>query len=301
MAYVEGQLSTPNRQIRINGIQGVLSSNATIGEITIADRQGIWLRITNARIVWTRRRCSSAGSTSRRWPPTASTSLRKPVPDEGMPPPEAGSLQIPELPLAVNIGTLEVPLVTFGEGVFGLASQISVGGHLQLVEGSLDTALDVTRLDGPGGRLALSANYAKETQILGLDFSLNEPADGIVANVLGIEGRPPMALALQGEGPLAQLDLALTLDAGSQRVLTGTTRLRQQAAGLGFAASLNGPIAVLIPPRFRDFFGSRDQACRQRRCSRRQVACCLRSSISTAGRSASHLPRKQRRMASSRN
>ena len=32
----------------------MLSSNATIGEITIADREGIWLRITNARIVWTR-------------------------------------------------------------------------------------------------------------------------------------------------------------------------------------------------------------------------------------------------------
>ena len=32
----------------------MLSSNATISEITIADREGIWLRITNARIVWTR-------------------------------------------------------------------------------------------------------------------------------------------------------------------------------------------------------------------------------------------------------
>src|SRR4030095_5794291 len=119
-----------------------------------------------------------------------------------------------------------------------------------------DTALDVTRLDGPGGRLALTANYAKETQILCLGFFLDEPADGLVGHSLGVEGRPPMALALQGEGPLAQLDLALTLDAGTQRVLTGTTRLRQEAAGLGFAASLNGPIAMLIPPRFRDFFGA---------------------------------------------
>ena len=52
--YVEEQLSTPNRQIRLNNIQGVLSSNATIGEISIADREGVWLRITNAQIVWTR-------------------------------------------------------------------------------------------------------------------------------------------------------------------------------------------------------------------------------------------------------
>ena len=50
--FVESKLSTPNRQIRINNIQGVLSSNAVISEITIADREGVWLRIVNARIDW---------------------------------------------------------------------------------------------------------------------------------------------------------------------------------------------------------------------------------------------------------
>ena len=182
VSYVEGQLSTPNRQIRINGIQGVLSSNASIAEITIADRQGVWLRITNARIVWTRRALFLGRLDIQTLAADRIDVLRKPVPEEGLPPPEAGSLQIPELPLAVNIGALDVPLVTFGDGVFGLASQISVGGHLHLVDGSLDTALDVTRLDGPGGQMGLNATYAKETQVFGLDFSLNEPADGIVAN-----------------------------------------------------------------------------------------------------------------------
>ncbi len=38
--FVEEQLSTPNRRIGISGIQGVLSSDATIGQITIADRDG---------------------------------------------------------------------------------------------------------------------------------------------------------------------------------------------------------------------------------------------------------------------
>ena len=44
IGYVEGKLSTPNRQIRLNNIQGVLSSNATIGEITIDP--------TNPEVVW---------------------------------------------------------------------------------------------------------------------------------------------------------------------------------------------------------------------------------------------------------
>ena len=52
-----------------------------------------------------------------------------------------------------------------------------------------------------------------------------------------------------------RLNLALTLDADAQRVLTGTTMLRRQAEGLGFTANLEGPISRLIAPQFRDFFG----------------------------------------------
>jgi translocation and assembly module TamB len=256
IGFVEDQLSTPNRQIRIRGIQGVLSSNATISEITIADREGIWLRITNARIVWTRSALLLGRLNIQTLAADSIEVLRKPLPDEGLPSPEASSFRVPELPLSVTLGALEVPRVTFAEDVFGLASQLSVTGRLQLAGGSLDTALDITRLDGPGGQLALTALYANATEVLDLDLSLTEPANGIVANVLGIEGRPPVALTLAGEGPLADLDLALTLDADAERVLTGTTRLRRQSGGLGFAANVEGPIARLIPPRFREFFGA---------------------------------------------
>ena len=264
VAYVEGQLSTPNRQIRINNIEGVLSSNARIGEITIADRQGVWLRITNARIVWTRRALFLGRLDIETLAADRIDVMRRPVPEEGLPPPEAGSLQIPELPLAVNIGTLDVPLVTFGEGVFGLASQISVGGHLQLVEGSLDTALDVTRLDGPGGRLALSANYAKETQILGLDFSLNEPADGIVANVLGVEGRPPYGLCPAGRGPACPARSGI--DAGCRRAARADGHDAASPAGGGPRLRRQPERADRCPhsAALSRVLRRRDQACRQR-------------------------------------
>ncbi|MFU0504500.1 translocation/assembly module TamB domain-containing protein [Pseudaminobacter sp. NGMCC 1.201702] len=256
IGFVEDQLSSPNRQIRINNIQGVLSSNATIGEITIADRDGVWLRIVNARIVWTR----SALLLGRLDIDTLSADridvLRKPLPDESAPAPEAGGFQIPELPISVSLDALEVPHVTFGQDVFGLASEMAITGRLQLAGGSLDTALNVTRLDGPGGQLALSAAYANASQVLNLDLKLDEPANGVVANLLNIEGRPPVALALQGKGPLAELDLALTLDADAERVLTGTTQLRRQADGLAFTTNVEGPITRLISPRFREFFGS---------------------------------------------
>ncbi len=127
---------------------------------------------------------------------------------------------------------------------------------MRLEGGSLDSNLQVRRLDGPGGEFQIKAAYANESQQLDLDLTLNEPENGIVANLLNIEGKPPVALALKGSGPLGDLALQLTLDAAGKRVLTGETRLDRQSDGLQFNTTLNGEIAALIPPVFRDFFGN---------------------------------------------
>ena len=53
--FVQDRLSTPERQIRISNIEGVLSTTATINEITIADTEGVWLGVVNAAIDWNQR------------------------------------------------------------------------------------------------------------------------------------------------------------------------------------------------------------------------------------------------------
>lgn len=256
LGFVEDQLSGPNRDIRISNIEGVLSSNATIGLITVADNEGVWLRIVNASIVWSR----SALLLQRRLEiETLSAELieviRQPVADESLPAPEATGFTVPELPLAINLDNLEVALARFGPTVFGLESELALQGRLRLEDGSLDTALEIQRLDGPGGQLSLTAQYANETQILDLDLALSEPQDGVVANLLDIQGRPPIDLTIAGTGPISELDIELTLDADAERVLTGLATLRQQSEGLFFGTELSGPIARLIPQQFRGFFG----------------------------------------------
>ncbi|MEJ2378754.1 MAG: hypothetical protein P8Y71_26360, partial [Pseudolabrys sp.] len=47
-------LSTPTTRVSIGQIDGALSSNATIHNITIADRDGVWLKLDTARFVWSR-------------------------------------------------------------------------------------------------------------------------------------------------------------------------------------------------------------------------------------------------------
>lgn len=256
LSFVESKLSAPNRRITISNVQGVLSSEASVGSITVADREGVWLRVTNARLVWSRTALLTGRLSIQSLSAERIDVDRKPLPDTGLPSPESSSFSLPELPLSINLDELDVAHVYFGKDIFGLQSEVSARGSLSLANGSLNSNFTIKRLDGPGGDFTLRAAYANADQKLDIDLKVSEPANGIVANLLNIEGRPPVDLTLAGAGPLDGIDLNLTLDTSGQRTLTGNLSLKRQADGRAFDARFNGPIAVLVPPAFRDFFGA---------------------------------------------
>ena len=47
-------LSTPATRVSIGSIEGALSSNAVIRDIRISDRDGVWLTLDRARLIWSR-------------------------------------------------------------------------------------------------------------------------------------------------------------------------------------------------------------------------------------------------------
>ncbi|WOC15901.1 translocation/assembly module TamB domain-containing protein [Pseudochrobactrum sp. MP213Fo] len=260
LSFIEEKLSAPNRKISISGIEGVLSSEAKVGLITVADREGVWLRINDAQLVWSRLALLRGRLSVDTLTAKQVEFIRTPLPDEGLPSPEAGGFSLPELPLAILLGELNIEHLKFGQQVFGLQSDVALKGNLTLEDGSLQSLFDITRLDGPGGTMKLKANYANADQKLDLDLKLVEPANGIAANLLNIEGKPPVELALSGAGKLDDLQLDLKLDADSQRILTGVLTLNRSSdgavSGRVFNADVKGPIAALVPEKFRDFFGA---------------------------------------------
>ncbi len=257
VGFVEGQLSTPERQIRISNIDGVLSSTASIREITISDREGVWLRVHNAAIDWDQAALFTGRLLVRSLTAESIDYIRNAIPsgDPNLPPPEAMPLAIPEFPVAIQLDRLSVPRVTFGQSVFGLGSEISIEGSLRLEGGSLATALDIVRLDGPGGRLDVDVAYRRDDNTVDIGVALTEPPNGILANLLNIEGRPEMALAVNGSGPVNDLRTTMTLDAGGRRALEGVAELVQAPEGLRVVADLGGPVAALVSPNYRPFFG----------------------------------------------
>ncbi|WP_423066512.1 translocation/assembly module TamB domain-containing protein [Devosia sp. CN2-171] len=258
VGFVEGQLSTPERQIRISNIDGALSSTASIREVTISDKEGVWLRVNNAAIDWDQGALFTGRLLVRSLTAESIEYVRNAIPsgDPNLPAPEAAPLSIPEFPVAIELDKLSVPKVTFGESVFGLGSEISVEGNLRLEGGSLDTALNIVRLDGPGGRLDVAVAYKKADNTVDIGVTLTEPPNGILANLLNIEGKPEMALAVRGTGPVNDLRTTMTLDAGGTRALEGVATLAQAADGLTVKADLGGPIGTLVSPTYRPFFGA---------------------------------------------
>ncbi|KQT45871.1 hypothetical protein ASG47_13070 [Devosia sp. Leaf420] len=257
-SFVQDRLSTPERQITLSNIEGALGSDVTIREITISDQQGVWLRVNNASLNWSQTALFTGRLQVNSLKADSIEYLRNAVPAEGvdLPPPEAGSFSVPEFPVAIELGELSIPKVTFGEGVFGLGSEISLAGNLKLDGGNLDTTLDIVRLDGPGGTLDLDLKYARDSNEINLNLDLNEPENGVLANLLSIEGRPAMQLTLAGQGPVADLRADLNLLANGQTALSGVSTITQNADGYLIDANLGGPLSTLIAEQYRPFFGA---------------------------------------------
>ncbi|ODT66918.1 MAG: hypothetical protein ABS75_25395 [Pelagibacterium sp. SCN 63-23] len=256
--FVQDRLSTPERQIRLSNIDGVLGSDVSIREITISDAEGVWLRVNNASLNWNQAALFTGRLDVRSLKAESIDYIRNAIPVEGavdLPAPEAGGLQVPEFPVAVQLGELSVPSVTFGEGVFGLGSEISLNGSMTLEGGNLDAILDIARLDGPGGTLDLDVAYKRADNSIDLGLSLVEPPNGVIANLLNIEGRPAMQLTLDGAGPVADLTAQMRLLANDREALTGSAQIAQQSDGFAVAADLGGPLASLVAEPYRPFFG----------------------------------------------
>ncbi|MCC0025465.1 MAG: translocation/assembly module TamB domain-containing protein [Brucellaceae bacterium] len=257
LRYVEDTISSDNRRISITGIDGVLSSDASIASITVADRKGVWLTISDATINWTRSALLTGRLSIDRLSAASITMTRMPEPDRSLPSPEASPFTLPDLPVSIRIGNLSVAEAVFAEQVFGEAATLSLNGAVELADGSLDAALNVNRLDGPGGTLSLAASFANDSRILAVDLTASEPSDGVLANLLNLEGRPAVDLSVKGEGPLSDFAADIALAANGEGILQGRVAVNESGQSTGFTAGLDGRIAVLAPPELRGFLGDR--------------------------------------------
>ena len=267
---LEDNLSSVGRDVRIVGFAGALSARASIDELTIADGEGIWLRLTDLVLDWNRAALLRGRIDVTELTVGRIEVIRPPVPDPELPDAEASSgFSLPELPVSVQIGRIAAERVVLGEALIGQPVEISLEGNASLDGGQGSAELTVDRIDGPQGRVLLSGAYANASRQLTLDLVVEEEADGIAATLMGLPGTPSLRLAVTGDAPVDDFTADLTLATDGQERLAGQVILQtlretgpaeEGAPGTElitrrFVTRIGGDIAPIFAPDYRDFFG----------------------------------------------
>jgi translocation and assembly module TamB len=257
---LEDSLSAPGREVRITGFEGALSSRAQIETLSIADADGVWLRLSGVTLDWTRAALLRGRIEVDRLAAEEIALLRPPLPAPGLSPEmaQAQPFALPELPVSVRIGALEAQTIVIGAPVLGEEVRLTLTGALSLGGGAASARIVAERRDGARGAFVLDAGFDNESRVLALDLTLDEGPGGIAATVLGLPDRPALALSVAGEAPLDAYaaDLRLATD-GTERVTGRVTLTGDAGGGTRFDAQLEGDLSPLMAAEFRPFFGSR--------------------------------------------
>ncbi|MBT8413349.1 MAG: translocation/assembly module TamB domain-containing protein [Boseongicola sp.] len=256
---IEDNLSGEGRDVEITSFEGALGGRATMETFTISDADGVWLSLSNVVLDWNRSALLRGRLEVAELSAETIALTRLPAPGEDTAPaPEASGFQLPELPVSVAIEGLSAERVEIGAPVFGIETIASLQGGFRLEGGEGSAQLDVARLNGEG-QLVLDASYSNETENLAIDLSLSEAADGIVANLINLPGKPPLDFSIQGAAPLSDFAADIQLATDGEDRLTGriTTAAPQDnnAVARIINADLRGDIAPLFDVAYQPFFG----------------------------------------------
>ncbi|WP_424832796.1 translocation/assembly module TamB domain-containing protein [Ruegeria sp.] len=264
--FLQDTLSGDNQNVRVIGLQGALSSRATIQEITVADDEGIWLTIKNAELDWNRLALLRGRFSVNALTAEEIDIARAPgTTTKETPPPSAETqpFQLPELPVAIEIGELRVDDLSLGEPLIGVAADLQVNGNLSLADGALDTTLDIDRTDRPGDTIDLTAGFSNQSREINLDLTVAEASGGLIATALKIPDSPPIGLTAKGNGPVTDFTADIGLSSDDQLRVTGQVRLRAAPTaaasaddGIAFTADLGGDLTPFLAEDMDTFFGT---------------------------------------------
>ena len=165
-------------------------------------------------------------------------------------------LRLPLLPVAVALDRLSIGRIGLAPPVLGEPVAATLAGHAAIAKGNGEAAIDLSRIDGHAGNLALTIRLAGAEPRLTVRLGASEPSGFLLGRLLGPGDRLPLTVAFDGSGPLADWRGRLAVAAGARARIDA--RLKLSIAGKT-ALRLTGAAApaALLPARFAPLFGDR--------------------------------------------
>lgn len=253
---LEDNLSGAGRVVRIEGFQGALSSRAQIATMTIADADGVWLRMTDVSLDWTRTALLTGRLEVNSLTAAEIVLDRLPATESAAPSPEAVPFALPELPVSVRIGRIQAERIGLGAAVLGRPVEARLDGSANLAGGEGSASVTLERIDEMAGMFKLEGAFANASRNLKLNLVLSEPQGGIAAGLIGLPGEPALDLTITGDAPLEDFTAEVKLASDRQDRFAGTVNAAvTEAGGSSFRIDLGGDVTPLFLPAYRSFFG----------------------------------------------
>ncbi|MDZ7905748.1 MAG: translocation/assembly module TamB domain-containing protein [Cypionkella sp.] len=264
-ALLEDNLSGAGRQVVITGFEGALSSQARMQSLTIADDEGVWISLTDVVLDWQRSDLLSGKITVNNLTAAEISLSRIPKAGEDVAP-EAPAFALPDLPVAINIGTIAVEKLHLAAPVLGQEVNASAAASMQLAGGEGQGKLTLVRdaTDVAQGQAVVDISFANATRWLKIDLQAAETTGGILAQALGIPDAPALEFTAAGDAPLSDFTAQLALSSDNIPRFGGKIAWASTAQGTGdgagarstrFDVDLAGDLSLLFKPEYRPFFG----------------------------------------------
>lgn len=253
---IEENLTGAGREVNIVGFAGALSSQATMEALTVADSEGIWLTLEDVVLSWNRSALLRGAIDVEELSAARIIVARPPVSEDSGPSPEAEPFSLPELPVSISLGLLNIDSIELGEAFLGDPLSFSLSGAAELGSGEGSANVVAERLGDQQGRFEINGSYVNETQVLEILLDVAEGPDGIAANLIGLPGEPAVGMTIAGNAPLDDFAATLSIATDRQDRLNGSFGLTNTDGVSVITLDVGGDISPLFEPEYQGFFGN---------------------------------------------
>lgn len=252
VALVESISAGAGAPVTIEGLDRGLPVHLGFSRLTVADPEGPWLTVDNARIDWSPFALLTGTARISEVSAERVEVARRPAYPPSPEPAEESS-GLPVIPVRVVLDRLGIAEIVLAEPVAGEAARLSVSASARIGDPNSDglsATFDVNRLDGAAAAARGAVRFVPDSDVLDLDLSFHEEAGGLVGRAAAIEGLPAIAAAVKGSGTLSDWSGTLSLEAGDKARASGTARITDTGSVRGFDAQLAADISRLLPIAF---------------------------------------------------
>lgn len=248
--------------VRIGAIEGRLPDRVVLTDLRLSDAEGEFARVGRLVLDWRivdlaggRIGVSAVDVTDAaldRLPVLPEAAAEEPTPDTGPP-----TLKFEGPGIEIVLDRFTIASLALGAAVAGEAVEVranlsaAMTGDQVSAKGWIEAARDV----GEPMRADIDVALIPSSGVLRADLVVREPEGGWLAGLLEIEGRPPLAVSISGEGGLERWQGALEGGFGPGANLDLDLVVATDASGYRLTIDGSVAAAALAPEEVRDLVG----------------------------------------------